>query len=165
MTEIRPVTEEDAQVLLGIYAPYVLDTAITFEYEVPTIEEFVSRIKSISKKYPYLVAEDAGKVVGYAYADTYNSRDAYNWTVEISIYVDSQFRGQGIGKMLYHELEQKLLQQKIVNILACITEQNTSSIRFHERMGYELVGTFKKVGFKFDTWYDIVWMQKKLVDQ
>jgi len=162
MIEIRSATEVDAPALLEIYAPYILNTAITFEYRVPTIEEFSSRIKSISQKYPYLVAEDDDKIVGYAYASTYNSRDAYNWTAEVSIYIDEQSRNQGIGSRLYKELERRLLKQNVVNLLACITEQNTSSVSFHEKIGYKAVGTFKKVGFKFDTWYDIIWMQKKL---
>ncbi|WP_334330424.1 GNAT family N-acetyltransferase [Companilactobacillus sp. HBUAS59699] len=164
MIKIRSARVSDAQTLLNIYSPYVLDTTITFENDVPTIEEFAERIETISEKYPYLVAEKDGKILGYAYASAYNVRSAYQWTAETSIYVDGDAKGEGIGKLLYQKLETYLTEQGVVNLLACITEDNQGSVKFHEKLGYDYIGKFKKVGFKFGRWLDIVWMQKTLND-
>jgi len=161
MTKIRPATEADAAELLKIYAPYITDTTITFEDEVPTVENFKQRIHSISKSFPYLVGiDDNEKIRGYVYAHQYKPRAAYAWTVEVSIYVDRNYEGHGLGTKLYQALEAALKKQGVVNLLACITEENSGSVKFHEKMGYQKVGTFKKVGFKFNRWLDIVWLQK-----
>lgn len=160
---IRPVTQNDAAAIAAIYAPYVADTAITFEIDVPTVADFTQRIATITSTHPFLVAEDSdGTVVGYAYASPYKGRAAYDWTVEVSIYIDQTVRSQGIGSALYDALEDQLTQAGIVNFLACIALPNDPSIAFHTKRGYEEVGHFKGVGYKFDRWHDIVWLQKRV---
>lgn len=162
---IRPARREDAAALLAIYAPYVTNTAITFETQVPTMVDLEGRIDKILEKFPYLVAEVGGQVVGYAYASTYYARAAYDWTVECSVYVAQDRRGQGIGKALYEQLERELQVAGFKNFLACIALPNPASIALHERLGYEQVAHFKKVGYKFEQWHDIVWLQKSLVEE
>lgn len=163
MTKIRRATEDDAQELLDIYAPYILKTTITFEDVIPSVENFKQRIRDISAQFPYIVAvDDEGKILGYAYAHLYGPRAAYAWTCEASIYVDHNYEGHGLGTELYQQLEAILTKQGVVNLMACITEENANSIRFHEKFGYEKVGTFHKVGYKFDRWLDVTWMQKAL---
>lgn len=163
MTKIRRATENDAQELLDIYAPYILKTTITFEDVVPSVENFKQRIADISAQFPYIVAvDDDGKILGYAYAHLYGPRAAYAWTCEASIYIDHNFKGHGLGTQLYQKLEEILTKQGVVNLMACITEENTNSIHFHEKRGYKEVGTFSKVGYKFNRWLDVTWMQKVL---
>ncbi len=162
--KIRPVTADDAEQLLQIYAPYVLTTPITFEYEVPSLHDFKERIKTISSRYPYLVAISDKQIVGYCYASCFKPRTAYDWSVETSIYLDSSLRGQGIGSKLYKQLEQILLQQNICNVCACITFPNPESISFHERFGYKEVAHFTKSGYKFGKWHDMIWMEKSICD-
>jgi len=166
---IRPATEQDAKELLSIYAPYVEHTAITFEYTIPTEEEFAERIKNTSKRFPYLVAEADGKAVGYAYASAFHVRKAYEHSVESSIYVRSDERGHGIGKQLYGTLESALIAQGFLNMNACIayTEKEdefltNESVDFHGSLGFTLVGRFHKCGYKFGRWYDMVWMEKHI---
>ena len=166
---IRDVRPEDAERLVEIYAYYILDTAVSFEYEVPSISEFTNRIEKISRKYPYLVCEIDGKVVGYVYAGAYSGRTAYNWTVTTSIYLDKEYRRRGIGTMLYKELEERLKKQGIINLLAgvayCEEEDEYlthDSIKFHTEQGYKKVAHMETVGKKFDRWYDLIWMQKKI---
>lgn len=168
-TFIRIAKPEDAGRLVEIYAPYVKETAITFEYEVPTVEEFEKRIASILKKYPYLLAEQDGKITGYAYAGVFNERPAADWSVESAIYVERGSRRAGVGRALYGALEKALAGQNILNINACIAWPETEdeyltydSIRFHEHMGYRMVGRFHQCGYKFGRWYDLVWMEKHL---
>jgi len=163
MTKIRRATTDDAQELIDIYAPYITDTTITFEDVIPTVENFQQRIRDISENFPYLVAvDDDDNILGYAYAHLYGPRAAYAWTTEASIYVDHNYKGHGLGTELYRKLEEILTRQGVVNLLACITEENENSVRFHEKLGYEKVGTFKKVGYKFGRWLDVTWMQKTL---
>lgn len=164
---IHCVKPEDCEELLSIYAPYVLNTAITFEYEVPSKEEFAERIKNIKEKYPYLVARINGKIAGYAYAGCFKDRSAYDWAVETTIYIDGEHKRTGIGKRLYSALENELKRQNVVNLNACIayTENENehltnASCRFHEHMGYRLAGRFTKCGYKFNEWYDMIWMEK-----
>lgn len=160
---IRLATADDAQALLDIYAPYVTDTAITFEYEVPSVDEFTQRITSTLRDYPYLVAEDnQGEILGYAYAHAYKERAAYDWSVEVTVYLSEAAKGQGIGKRLYQALEKELNKQNILILTACITGGNTHSIQFHEKLGYQQVGVFKQIGYKFDQWHDVYWLQKML---
>jgi len=159
---IRMATAADTEEILGIYGPYVTDTAITFEYEVPTVEEFAERIKHILMKYPYLVAILDKKIVGYAYASTFKDRAAYAWAVEMTVYVKVDCKAKGLGKKLYIALEEKLEKQNIINLNACIAYPNPVSIGFHQHMGYKTVGYFTKCGYKFETWYDMVWMEKMI---
>ena len=163
MIEIRNAQVEDAANLVAIYAPYVEETAITFETQVPTVEDFETRIKKTMKKFPYLVAIEEGQIVGQAYASTYYARAAYDWTVELSVYVQKEARGKGVGTLLYTALEEELTARGFKNFLACIALPNPASIALHEKRGYEQVAHFKKVGYKFGTWHDIVWLQKSLV--
>ncbi|HFU4086766.1 TPA: N-acetyltransferase family protein [Streptococcus suis] len=163
MIVIRNAQVEDAANLVAIYAPYVEKTAITFETQVPAVEDFANRIEKTLKKFPYLVAVEEGQVVGYAYASTYYARAAYDWTVEMSVYVQKEARGKGIGTLLYTALEEELTARGFKNFLACIALPNPASIALHERRGYQQVAHFKKVGYKFGTWHDIVWLQKSLV--
>ena len=160
--EIRFAKPSDARSLLDIYAPYVENTAITFEYEVPTIEDFANRIDKTLEKYPYLVAEEDGVVVGYAYASTYYARAAYDWAVELSVYVSQDARGQGVGTRLYDALEDLLEQMGYIHFLACISLPNEASLALHRKRVYQQVAHFPKIGYKFNRWHDIVWLQKSL---
>lgn len=164
---IRTATLSDAQALLNIYSPYVEHTAITFEYDVPSVEEFASRIKNTLQKYPYLVAEKNGRLLGYAYASPFHERPAYDWAVETSIYVDQNIKHQGMGRRLHDALEDALRSQGILNMNACIAYPpeedeylDKNSVEFHTHMGYRLVGEFYKCGYKFHRWYNMVWMEK-----
>lgn len=161
---IRPVTINDSDRLLEIYAPYVRETAITFEYEVPSLQEFKNRITNISSRYPYLAVLSGDKIIGYAYASVFHERAAYDWSVETSIYIDMNYHGLGAGTVLYKALEQALKAQNICNLCACIAYPNPESIGFHEHMGYRTAAHFHKSGYKFGTWYDIIWMEKFIND-
>ena len=160
--EIRLAKPSDARSLLDIYAPYVEKTAITFEYEVPTVEDFANRVEKTLEKYPYLVAEEDGVVLGYAYASTYYARAAYDWAVELSVYVSLDSRGQGVGTKLYDALEYLLDQMGYVHFLACISLPNEASLTLHRKRGYQQVAHFPKIGYKFNRLHDIVWLQKSL---
>ena len=162
---IRLAKKSDAAALLAIYAPYVENTAITFEYEVPTIEDFANRIEKTLGKYPFLVAEEDGLILGYAYASTYYARAAYDWAVELSVYVSQDTRGKGVGSKLYDELEGLLDQMGYMHFLACISLPNEDSLAFHAKRGYQQVAHFPKIGYKFERWHDIVWLQKSLEKQ
>ena len=159
---IRLAKPLDAAALLAIYAPYVENTAITFEYDVPTVEDFANRIEKILEKYPYLVAEENGALLGYAYASTYYARAAYDWAVELSVYVSQDARGKGVGSKLYDELEDLLDQMGYMHFLACISLPNEASLALHQKRGYQQVAHFPKIGYKFERWHDIVWLQKSL---
>ena len=168
-TKIRIVTKEDAKKLLEIYAPYVEQTAITFEYDVPTLQEFEQRIEHILERYPYLAAEQDGEIVGYAYAGALHSRPAYDWAVETTIYVRGDQKNTGVGRKLYTALEQILSLQRILNVNACIAYPEIedeyltrNSVQFHEHMGYRFVGEFYQNGYKFGRWYNTVWMEKHI---
>lgn len=166
---IRTARPEDASALLDIYAPYVVNTAISFEYEVPSIEEFQARMKNILQKYPWLVAEKDGELLGYAYTHAFVGRAAYDHSAETTIYLKQNRTKIGIGKRLYLTLEEISNAQNIYSLNACIGYPETedehltmNSIRFHEHMGYRFVGKFHKCGYKFGTWYDMAWMEKIL---
>lgn len=168
---IRIATIEDAKEILDIYEPYVTDTAITFEYSVPSLEEFKERIKKTLNKYPYIVAVKDDRIVGYAYASPFKERAAYDWAVETTIYLKQDCKGLGIGKKLYLALEDILKKQNILNLNACIAyasiedvRLNNTSMHFHEHLGYSKTGHFTKCGYKFDTWYDMIWMEKIIGD-
>ena len=169
--KIRSASVNDAEALLKIYSYYVENTAITFEWEVPSVEEFKGRIENTLKKYPYIVAEseETGEILGYAYTSPFKARAAYAWSVESSIYVKKECRKMGIGRLLLEELERLSKKQGVLNINACIASTDNedehltnASIHFHEKMGYKMVGKVHDSGFKFNRWYDMVWMEKML---
>lgn len=169
VSKIRIATEQDAEALLEIYAPYVENTAITFEYTVPTVQEFTQRIRHVLEKYPYLVAEREGKIAGYAYAGTFKERAAYDWSVETTVYVREDQKKTGVGRELYEMLEKLLALQNIQNLNACIAYLEVedqylthNSVQFHEHLGYRLVGEFYKCGYKGGRWYNMVWMEKHI---
>ena len=164
---IRTATPDDAKELVAIYDYYVKETAITFEYETPSVEEFRGRIEKVLRKYPYIVIERGKEILGYAYASTFKDRDAYQWSVELSIYLQKDARRAGLGRMLYDELERRLKAQGILNLYACIgypdeedEHLTLDSVKFHEKLGYSMIGKFNKCGYKFGTWYSMVWMEK-----
>lgn len=165
--QIRTASADDAKALLEIYIPYVEKTAITFEYDIPTLQEFENRINRTLKNYPYLVAEQNGELLGYAYTGPFVGRAAYGWSAEVSIYLKETKRKMGIGRRLYDALEQISKAQNILNLNACIGYTETedehltnNSMEFHAHMGYTLVGRFHNSGYKFGRWYDMIWMEK-----
>ncbi|MBO6014850.1 MAG: GNAT family N-acetyltransferase [Oscillospiraceae bacterium] len=169
MIEIRSAALSDADRLLEIYEPYVRSTAVSFEYEVPTPEEFRERIRNTLKKYPYLVLVKDGRIEGYAYAGVFKGRAAYDWACETTIYLDRGVQKCGLGRMLYEALETELKKMGILNLYACIAYPETedeyltvNSAAFHDHLGYRMVGVFKKCAYKFGRWYDMVWMEKML---
>lgn len=164
---IRMAHISDAEELLAIYGPYIRNTSISFEYEVPSVEEFRRRILHTLERYPYIVGSVDGRIVGYAYASPFHERKAYDWAVETSIYVAQDQKGHGYGRMLYLALEDLLKKQNILNLNACIAYTDSpdehltnASMHFHEHLGYRLVGRFSKCGYKFGRWYDMIWMEK-----
>lgn len=166
---IRPATTDDAEELLAIYAPYVTDTVISFEYEVPEVEAFRKRIENTLKKYPYLLAERKGEILGYTYTGPFVGRPAYAWAAETTIYLKQSERKTGIGRALYEALEKVSKAQNILNLNACIGYPQVedeyltgNSVQFHGHMGYRMVGEFHKCGYKFGRWYNMVWMEKIL---
>ena len=161
---IRPVTPADAAEILKIYSPYILNTPITFETEVPTLEEFTERIERIKSSYPYLVCEIDGKVIGYAYAAKHRERAAYQYSVEVSVYIDSDHHGKGFGKALYESLFEALKSYDYYTACACITLPNEKSVRLHKAFGFREIGTFHNVGYKAGKWLDVAWFEKPLKD-
>lgn len=166
---IRPACTQDAKRLLEIYSYYIENTAVTFEYDVPTPEEFESRIENTLKKYPYLVLEQDGRIIGYAYAGAFHSRAAFAWCAELTVYLERGCRRTGGGRMLYSELERILSEMGIINAYACVAcpekddEYLTrNSLDFHRHTGFVPVGEFPRSGFKFGRWYSIVWLEKVL---
>ena len=164
---IRIATVNDAKELLDIYAPYVTETAITFEYDVPSPEEFQARIRDILRKYPYIIAEQGGEILGYAYTHAFVGRAAYDRSVETTIYLKKGKTKMGVGRMLYETLERISKAQNILNMNACIgypevedEHLTLNSVQFHEHLGYRMVGTFHNSGYKFNTWSHMVWMEK-----
>ena len=164
---LRFATPADAEALVAIYAPYVLGTAITYEYEVPSLAEFRRRIETYSIRYPYLVAEREGIPVGYAYACPQGSRPAFDWSVETAIYIREDCKGLGVGRALYEALEAILKMQGIRTMTAAVATVShedpyltNASLSFHLRMGFTPVGTFRNCGCKFGRWYDLTWLEK-----
>lgn len=161
---IEKATLSDVKDILEIYAPYITDTCITFEYDVPSLEEFTRRFESISADYPYFVARLDGKTVGYAYASRAFERAAYNWDADLSVYLTPCARGKGIGKRLVEAVEKELVQMGYRNIYSIITGDNTDSCAFHEALGYTKAGTLHKSGFKHGKWLDVFFYEKRIGD-
>ena len=152
---IRMARESDAAALLEIYRPYIEETSITFETEVPTLEEFAGRIRETLEKFPYLVYEQNGEILGYAYAHTFYARAAYNWTVESSVYVQRDLRRGGVGSALYKRLFELLKAQGIRNVCAVITVPNEPSTAFHEKLGFRMGGILPNFGYKLGQWHGV----------
>lgn len=161
---IRFAEKNDAQAILKIYAPYVISTSITFEYAVPTIDEICSRVEKTKENYPYIVCELNNQVIGYAYANRYKVRDAYDWNVELSIYVDKKYTHKGVGRGLYTCILQILAHQNVKNVYSIITSPNKSSVKLHEFFGFKKLGFYPNCGYKLDSWHDIIIMGKSLGD-
>lgn len=158
---IRTALPSDGAVLAAIYAPYT-ETAITYEYPAPTADEFSERIASISAEYPFIVCEDNGVAVGYAYAHRYRVRAAYDWDAELSIYFDREKTGRGLGKPLYSALLDLLRLQGFVNIYGTVSAPNPASERLHESLGFTHVFTDFKTGWKLGRWHDLIFYHMQL---
>ena len=166
---IRDAVPEDAGRLLGIYDYYVQNTAITFDYETPSLADFRARMEATQRRYPYLVIQRDGRVEGYAYAGPFKNRAAYDRSVETTIYLAPDARKQGLGRMLYEALEDALREMGVLNLYACIGFPDpedeyltANSADFHAHLGYETIGRFHLCGWKFGRWYDMIWMEKLL---
>lgn len=167
MITVRNATLTDAPRLLEIYDYYVKNTAISFEWDTPSLEEFEDRMRKIMQRYPYLVILRNEQIEGYAYARAFVGRAAYDWSCEMTIYLDHNAHKCGMGRILYEALETALREMGVLNLYACIgyPEQEdeyltTNSADFHKHLGYVKVGEFYKCGYKFDRWYHMIWMEK-----
>lgn len=158
----RTVRETDVDEILNIYRPYIENSAITFEYTVPSAEEFKERINSISKDYPYIVCIHDDKVVGYAYAHRHMERAAYQWNAELSVYVDAEHQGHGLGETMYRILFDILKLQNIRNVYAGITLPNEKSLKMHKKLGFLSVGVYHNTGYKCGKWHDVEWLEKSI---
>ena len=158
---LRIAVREDVPAMLAIYAPYVLETTVTFEYTVPTPAEFAGRFGEVTERFPWLVYEEAGEILGYAYASAPFVRAAYRWCAEPSIYLRKDARGRGVGRKLYTALEKILTFQGFQISYALVTQENEASLRFHRSFGYETAAVFHSCGFKFGRWLDLNWMEKR----
>lgn len=159
---IRIATEHDAEAIAGIYAPYVRDTAISFELEPPDLAEMAARIRATLATHPWLVYEERGNIVGYAYASVHRPRPAYRWHADVSVYLNSTAHRRGIGRALYTTLLELLVRQGYFTAYAGITLPNAASVGLHEAMGFTLVAAFPKEGNKFGIWHDVGWWQLPL---
>ena len=161
---IRPAQPSDAAACLAIYAPFVRETPVSFEVEVPTEEEFALRIRETMRDYPWLVAERGERFAGFVYARRHRERGAYRWSVEVSVFVADGYRRTGVGRALYSELFAILRRQGFANAYAGIALPNDASVAFHESMGFAPVGVYRKVGFKLGRWRDVGWWSLRLTD-
>ena len=159
---IRIATEADIPAMLEIYGPYVENTTYSFEYDVPCQKTFLQRFYTYTAQFPWLVWEEEGRVLGYAYGSAPFERAAYRWCAEISVYLKPEARGKGIGRKLYTVLEAILEKQGYQVLYALITSENSDSIAFHRKMSYEIRAEFPDCGFKFGRWLGLVWMEKRL---
>jgi len=159
---VRDATLADASACAAVYAPYVTDTAITFETEPPDADEMARRIAKAQRSHGFLVLEDDGAVVGYAYGGPFKERAAYRWSCEVSVYLAPDRRGRGGGRRLYEELLARLTARGYRMAAAGMTQPNEASGRLHASMGFEPVGTYRDIGWKFDAWHDVTWVQRRL---
>lgn len=157
---IREAMAADIPGMLAIYEYYVKETAVSFEYEVPTVEEFARRLQEHKEIYPWLVWEEDGEILGYAYAGRAFERAAYSWNAEISCYLKE--KGKGMGRRLYGIIEDILRRQGVRKVYAVVTSANEPSVAFHKAVGYKEVLTYKDVGYKLGSWYDVIWLEKQL---
>ena len=161
-TTIRVACPEDAEAILAIYTPIVRETAISFEVEPPTYVEMHERIATTLRRLPWLVCEHQGKVLGYVYASPHRARAAYQWSVDVSVYIQAKARRTGMGRALYHALFQLLSLQGFYQCFAGITLPNPASVGLHEALGFQPVGVYQAVGYKLGGWHDVGWWQRAL---
>jgi phosphinothricin acetyltransferase len=159
---IRAIESQDVQACLEIYSPFITHSAVSFELDVPTLSEFQQRVSQITRKYPWLVAIENNEVLGYAYASNYRDRLAYQWNVEVSVYVHADQKQKKIGQTLYTELLRLLQLQGFCKAFAVIAIPNEASVKFHAHMGFKEFALYEKVGFKVGKWHDVLWMQYEL---
>jgi L-amino acid N-acyltransferase YncA len=159
---VRDATHEDADACAQIYAPYVIDTAITFEYEPPSVAEMARRIAAAQRAHAWLVLEEDGRVVGYAYAGPFKERAAYRWSSEVSVYLEPGRRRSGSGRLLYETLFSRLAERGVRTLVAVMTLPNDASEGLHRALGFEPVGRLRRVGWKHGQWHDVAWMQRPL---
>ena len=159
---IRLAKMEDLTQILGIYAPYVEETAVSFEYTVPAMEDFEKRFQTITAQYPWLVWEEQGQVLGYAYSSAPFERAAFSWCAESSIYLRRDQRGRGIGKKLQLALEALLRLQGYQLLYALVTTDNPASVAFHKALGFTHLAQFPGCGWKLDSWHGLLWLEKRL---
>ncbi|MGP0063085.1 MAG: arsinothricin resistance N-acetyltransferase ArsN1 family B [Isosphaeraceae bacterium] len=159
---IRLAAEDDAEQILEIYAPFCRETPVSFETQPPTVDEMGRRIAKILKSHPWLVCEESGLIMGYAYASPHRERAAYVWSVDVSVYVREGRRRGGVGRALYTSLFALLKLQGFYNALAGTTIPNPGSVGLHRALGFEPVGTYRKIGFKCGAWHDVAWWQLAL---
>ena len=158
---IRLATQDDIPQILAIYAPYVENTTYTFEYDVPTQDAFLHRFRAITEKFPWLVWEEMGTVLGYAYASTLFERAAYGWCAEVSIYLAPEAQGRGVGRRLYSALENILFFQGYRVLQALVTQENAGSLAFHQALGYTLAAVIPACGVKFGRWLGVAYLEKR----
>jgi phosphinothricin acetyltransferase len=164
-TTIRPADpDRDAAACAAIYAPSVSGSSTSFELEAPDAAAFARRIAAYSATHGFLVAEQGGEVVGYAYACPHAERPAYRWSVESSVYIDAGHHGEGLGRALYTELFERLRRQGFHVVIAGITLPNPASVGLHESMGFEPIGVLRRIGWKLGAWHDVGWWQLELLE-
>lgn len=159
---IRMATTADIPAILNIYGPYVENTAISFEYTVPTTEAFTQRFARINQDFPWLVWEEDGQILGYAYGSLPFQRAAFRWCAEVSIYLNPSAHRRGIGRALYYVLEQLLKLQGYRTVYAVVTTANQASVDFHKAAGYRPTASLPECGFKHGAWHGILWLEKRL---
>ena len=159
---IRDARRSDVPAMLAIYAPFVEHTAVSFEYDVPTEAEFARRLEEHQAAFPWLVCEENGRVMGYAYAGRAFERAAYGWNAEISCYLAPELRGRGVGRRLYARIEEILTRLGYYKLFAVVTSANAPSVAFHRALGFRDAACFRNVGYKQGGWYDVLWLEKTI---
>lgn len=159
---IRIATEKDLPAMLEIYRPYVENTTYSFEYDVPCLNTFTRRFYEHVEQFPWLVWEEGGQILGYAYAGAPWERAAYRWCAEVSIYCKPEAHRRGIGRLLYARLEEILKTQGYRRVYALITSENAGSLAFHEKVGYKFRAEFPGCGYKHGRWLGVIWLEKEL---
>lgn len=162
---IRLAEKQDIPEILEIYSPFILNTSVTFEEEIPTAESFWERMQGIMADLPFLVCVIDGRIAGYAYASGYRSRASYRWTREVSVYIHPRFQRKRVGHALYTSLNEMVRFQGIANLLAIITMPNEPSVAFHEYFGYKKCAEFSKVGYKLNQWQNVGWFELFIQDE
>lgn len=161
---IRLATQNDCSSILNIYAPFITGTVITFEYKIPALKEFSERMAGIQKVYPWLVCEIDGRIAGYAYASRFSEREAFDWSAELSIYINPEFHGKHIGRAFYSALLSILKLQGFYNVYSGVTVPNAKSEALHESLGFETMAVYENIGYKLGSWCDLKEYSLKIND-